>query len=257
MICKRLQNKVAVVTGASQGIGRAIALRLSKEGATIIATYRGNKAGANSLIQEIEDVGGVGISYYANFCDKHGVSSFIGSIIERFGRIDTLVNNAGTIEKSHILDFCEDDFLNSYRTNVMVPLLLTQEVGRHMRSNDINGSIINISSIRSHSAQTGRVAYCCSKAALNMLTKCSALELSAFGIRVNCIEPGLTATGMNADLPDRNPEEWQSRVKKIPLGRAGKSDDYEGIAAYLASDESKWVTGAIINIDGGHSLVNF
>jgi len=252
----RLKGKVALITGGGQGIGKAIAIALAEEGAHVIISYRNHKENALTTCKEIQQKAGQADILYADFTNRQSIKEFSSRLKKVSHGIDILVNNAGIIDRSALFDTDESRFEELYHVNVTVPLMLIQEIATQMKSSNIKGSIINISSIRAEHIVKYRLGYCCSKAALNMLTKCAAYELAEFGIRVNAIAPGLTETGMNLKSIENDSLEWQKKISTIPLKRAGKLQDYAGISVFLASDESDWFTGNIISIDGGHSLVH-
>jgi len=252
----RLKGKTAVVIGGADGIGKAIAKALAIEGARVVITYRSNKVNAQNTCREIHQINRKADFLYANFTDRLSVREFFKNLSLIIDKTDILVNNIGIIERKDFLSTDDIIFEQIYHVNVTIPLMLIQEIALYMRQSCTRGSIINISSIRGDCIVKNRVGYCCSKAALNMLTKCAAYELAEFQIRVNSIAPGLTEAGMNLETIINNPEEWQRKTSRIPLKRAGKPEDYNGIAVFLASEESSWLTGSIITVDGGNTLAH-
>lgn len=252
---KRLLHKNAVITGASNGIGRAIALAFAKEGANVVGTYKNDSSAADSLIEEVKDLGIKMKFEQLNLSKFEDQGSFFERCLHYLENIDILVNNVGVITRTKFIDINFDEFDEIISVNLKAPFFLLQKFSNHMIFKGIKGSIINISSLSAQKA-TSRVAhYQCSKAALSMLGKSAGYELAEFGIRVNTIVPGLTATKGNQDQWLNNVDIWDERSKDIPLNRSGTPLDHIGAAIFLASDESSWITGSEIIIDGGHHLI--
>jgi len=249
----RLKNKYALVTGGSRGIGRAIAEGFAREGATVAINYIQNKAAADETVQSIKSFGGNAIAIQADVRSINSVRLMVDEARREFGRIDILVNSAGVLSRIPFLELDALEFKRIIDTNLKGVFLTAQTVARVMVSQG-EGVILNISSVCGQRPQLKLTHYCASKAAVSMLTKCMALELSRHGVRVNEICPGLIETDLNRE-DIRDPEFRKERVEKIPLGRVGQPRDLVEIAIYLCSDEASWITGASFVVDGGVSLV--
>ncbi len=250
----RLEGKKAIVTGASQSIGQAIAIALAKEGADVAFSFRSNEEGANRTLEAIKKTGRKGLALHADFLEDGQCESFIQSSLDFLGQVDILVNNAGSALRSSIFDISSDDFIRIININAAIPLRLSQLAVKHMVEKKIPGSIINISSIAGLRGIKERLGYCSSKACLNMVTESSALDLAGKKIRVNAIAPGYIAAGMNEERATQRSKEWDEIVKTIPLGRGGTPEDIASTAVFLASDESSWITGTVIALDGGSTV---
>lgn len=255
MMSKLLTGKQALVTGGSSGIGQAIAIGLAKAGAGVILTYRNNRRTAQKTVAVIESFGQKGEMLHCDFSEKNCVVKLMSEASKRVEYFDILINNAASITRSQFLEISAIQLEHCLSTNFIAPFQLLQAVSRLLIANSKPGSLINVSSLSAGSAMSKMADYQSSKAALSMLTKSAAYELASHQIRVNTISPGLTRTPGNQDHWDNNPKLWAERSSHIPLGRAGDPKDYVGAAVYLASDHSKWVTGANIAIDGGQSVI--
>jgi NAD(P)-dependent dehydrogenase (short-subunit alcohol dehydrogenase family) len=249
-----LKNKKAIVTGGNQGIGKGIAISLAKAGADIIIQYRTAKDKALATVAEIKALGRMAYAIQADFTNAHGPEEFLKDAIEKFGEVDILVNSAAAYERHPLLEITPEIFAWMQKVNVEVPLRLIQQFARHLIDKNIAGSIVNISSIAAIRPIKGSSLNSCSKAGLDMLTKCAALELAGYQIRVNGIAPGQTETESNIPYMENDPEGWNSVISKIPLARAGKPSDIGELAAFLASDSASWLTGVTIPVDGGHII---
>ena len=248
----KLQDKVALVTGASKGLGKGIAIGLAKEGATVLINYNSSKRHAEEVLQEIESFGGKGIIHQANTRDKNEVDEMVQTAIDQFGKIDILVNNAGIMYNTPFLDIEESEWDKLMETNVKGYFLCGQAVAKEMVKQK-SGKIINISSTRQVQSWPGNAHYGASKGAIYMLTRVMALELGPYGIQVNNIAPGTIETDLNRHtLSD---EEFRTeRLSRIPVGRLGKPEDLVGAAVLLASGESDFINGASLMIDGGQTI---
>lgn len=245
----RLLGKKAIVTGANRSIGKAIAIAFAEEGADVLISYRSDVKGASETVKAIKDAGRLGKAIQGDFSDTNNVEVFFKEALNFLGSVDILVNNAAAYDTSSFLDLNVNTLEYLLKAGVMAPMLLTQLAAKQMIQNKISGNIINISSISGHRPHPNRVAHSTAKSALNMLTKSTALELAPYGIRVNAIAPGAT--------PYDESSIFESSVAEgIPLKRAGTPRDQSKAAIYLASDEASWVTGQILIVDGGHSLVS-
>lgn len=250
----KLAGKKAIVTGANRSIGQAIAVALAREGADVVISYRSDELGAMETVKKIKEQRADGKALFADFSDVNFINKFIEEAISHLGQVDILVNNAGGHDRSGLLSLPLETFEKVIKLNVTVPMLLTQRISKHMIDKHTKGNIINISSISGERCHRNRIAYGCSKGALNMLTKNCALELADHNIRVNAIAPGVVHSGMNEDTPQSDPELWKERMDRIPLRRAGDPNEIANTAVFLASDDSGWMTGQIVTVDGGHTL---
>lgn len=240
----KLLGKKAIVTGANRSIGKAIATLFAKEGADVVISYRTDEMGAKSVVSAIEHLGRKGKCIYADFSKAEGVQQFFKDALDFLGHVDILVNNAGGYDTTDFLNLTIDKFESVLKISLSAPMLLTQLAAKNMIQSKKPGVIINISSISGNRPYPNRVAHSTAKAALNMLTQATALELAPYNIRVNAIAPGGTPY-------EGDPIEDDIQ---IPLKRMGTPIDQASAALYLASDESSWLTGQIITIDGGQSL---
>ncbi len=254
----KLKGKKAVITGASSGLGQAIAIAFAKEGADIVFCYQSNEAGALCTKEHIEDVNKKCLAVKVELQDINQLQSFMLQAEIFLGGIDILVNNAGTLTRhSSFLDISSENFDLIQAVNVRAPFMLSQWAAQQMIKQRRGGSIINISSASAEVTSAGLAHYECSKAALNRLTKSMASELASYNIRVNAIAPGLFATNINSDQHSTNSEVWQKRCARIPMGRAGQPDHISALAVLLASDDAALMTGDIITVDGGISINSF
>ena len=248
----KLAGKVAVVTGASKGIGAAIARRFGAEGANVVVNYATDKAGAEQVIRDIESAGSKAIAVKANVADTRDVDRLFTEAKKTFGKIDILVNNAGVYEFKPLEQIDEQHFRKHFDLNVLGPLLtMKAAVG------NINGdgaSIINVSSIASKTPPPGSSVYSATKGAVDVLTRSLAQELGPKKIRVNTLAPGVTDTEGVRALPEDGPEFRNYAVSRTPLGRVGTVDDIASAALFLASDDSRWITGEEILVGGGIRL---
>jgi 3-oxoacyl-[acyl-carrier protein] reductase len=241
----KLAGKVAVVTGASQGIGAGIAKALAAEGAAVVVNYLKNKQAAASVVEAITQAGGKAIAFGADVADAEGI---IDVAIKNFGRLDIVVNNSGTSESTPLGSITEESFDKIFKVNVLGVLLTTQAASKHLKE---GGSVINIgSSITSMTPPTMAV-YAGSKAAVESITKVLSKELGPKRIRVNCVMPGTTDTEMFRSHVGGNVEQLQGIVSMTPLGRIGQPSDIASVVTFLASEDAGWVTGAMILTSGG------
>ena len=242
-----LEGKVAVVTGASRGIGRAIALKLASLGAEVVVNYNGSREKAEKVRQEIEDNGGNASIYQCNVSDYEACQNMIQSIIEEYGRIDILINNAGITRDGLLMKMSEADFDQVIDTNLKGAFNTTRFVTRQMLRQK-RGRIINMASVVGVTGNAGQVNYAASKAGIIGLTKATAREVASRGITVNAIAPGFIETDMTDVLPDKVKG---ASVSQIPLGKFGKPEQVAAAAAFLASDDAGYITGQVLNVDGG------
>lgn len=247
---QKLAGKVAIVTGASKGIGAEIAKQLAAEGAAVVVNYSSSKEGADRVVKEITSAGGKAIAVKANLAKPDEVKSLFAETKKAYDRLDILVNNAGVYEFLPLEQITPEHFHRQFDLNVLGLLLATQEAAKMIGSG--GGSIINISSVASTSAPPTGSVYSATKGAVDTITKSLAKELGPRKIRVNSINPGMIDTeGFRAAGIDESDfkKQWESDT---PLGRIGKPDDIAPTAVFLASADSKWITGESFFISGGN-----
>jgi 3-oxoacyl-[acyl-carrier protein] reductase len=245
----KLAGQVAVVTGASKGIGAAIAKHLAAEGAAVVVNYASSKSGADKVVSEIIAAGGKAIAVQADVAKKVEIQRLFAETKKAFGQLDVLVNNAGVYEFSPLENITEEHFHRHFNLNVLGLILTTQEAVKQFSSLK---SIINLSSIVSTSPVPGAAVYSATKAAVDAVTKSLAKELGPRRIRVNSINPGMVETeGVHAaGLAEGD---FREQVEtQTPLGRIGQPQDVGTVAAFLASGDSGWITGEIIHVAGGY-----
>ena len=247
---QRLQGKVAIVTGASSGIGQGIAKRLGSEGAKVIVDYVGSPDGANETARAIKDAGSDAEIVEADVTSVDAVRALVDAAWTRFGSADILVNNAGMEKKSDFWDTTETDYDKVMAVNLRGPFFLSQAFVRRLRDRRKPGRIINISSVHEDMVFPGFATYCCSKGGLRMLMRDLAVELGPLGITVNNVAPGAIATPINKSLLE-NKAELDALLGNIPLHRLGTPEDVAGVVAFLASEDGSYVTGSTFVIDGG------
>jgi glucose 1-dehydrogenase len=246
----RLQNKVAIITGAATGIGHAIAVRFAHEGASVVVDYVGGPAVPNQTEEEIRSFGGKTIALEADVSKADQVQSLIDDTVKTFGRIDIVINNAGIEKKSAFVDYPLEDLQKILAVNLIGPFLVSQSAARQMIKQGQGGRIINISSVHEDLPMPTNAAYCVSKGGLRMLARTIAVELAKDKITVNNIGPGAVYTPIDADV-EAKPEIQKFLMGEIPLNRWGTPEEIAGLAVYLASDEAAYVTGSTFFIDGG------
>lgn len=242
-----LENKVALVTGAAKGIGRAIALRLAEDKATVIVNYNGSKERAEEVVKMITDIGGRAESYQCNVADDEACQTMIRDIIKKYGHLDILVNNAGITKDGLLMAMSEADFDNVIDTNLKGCFQMIRFASRRMMKQRY-GRIINVSSVSGVAGNAGQANYSASKAGIIGLTKSAAKELASRGITCNAIAPGFVKTEMTDVLSD---EVKENAKKQIPLGRFAEPEDIANAAVFLASDKASYITGQVLLVDGG------
>ncbi|HLH56332.1 MAG TPA: glucose 1-dehydrogenase [Verrucomicrobiae bacterium] len=247
---QKLAGKTAIVTGASKGIGAAIAKKLAAEGAAVVVNYSSSKAGAEAVTKEIASMGGKAIAVKANLSKPKEIEHLFAKANKAFGRVDILVNNAGIYEFLPLEKVTENHFHNQFNLNVLGLLLASQAAARQL--NGTGGSIINISSIVSTLAVPESAVYSGTKGAVDAITRSLASELGPRGIRVNAIRPGMVETEGARAIGITESDLRKHVESQTPLGRIGQPQDIAGAAVFLASDESAWITGETLVVSGGY-----
>ncbi|MDC2864739.1 3-oxoacyl-[acyl-carrier-protein] reductase [Bacillus sp. BP-3] len=242
-----LKDKVALVTGASRGIGRAIALDLAKQGAKVVVNYAGNELKANEVVDEIKNLGSEAIAVKANVASGEEVADMVKQTVDTFGQIDILVNNAGITKDNLLMRMKEEEWDAVINTNLKGVFLCTKAVSRYMMRQR-HGRIINIASVVGVTGNPGQANYVAAKAGVIGLTKTSAKELASRNITVNAIAPGFIVTDMTGVLAEDVKNEM---LKLIPIAKFGEAEDISNAVAFLASDASRYITGQTLHVDGG------
>lgn len=245
-----LKNKIALITGAGRGIGRAIAIALAKEGAEVVINYNGSEERAKEVKQTIEENGGKASIYKCNVSDFVACEAMIKDIVKEYGHLDILVNNAGITKDGLIMKMKEEDFDSVLNVNLKGTFNTIRHSARQMLKQR-SGKIINISSVSGILGNVGQANYAASKAGVVGLTKTMARELGSRGITVNAIAPGFVDTEMTEVLSE---EIRENACKQIILGRFGKPEDIANTAVFLASDKADYITGQVISVDGGMNV---
>lgn len=245
-----LNGKVAVITGAGRGIGRAVAVKFAKNGYSVVINYRSSRAKVEELLTEIESIGARAVAVAADISKEDEAKRLIEEAIRKFGRIDVLVNNAGVTKDNLMIRMSEEDFDSVINTNLKGSFLCMKYVSAVMLKQK-SGKIINISSIVGLTGNTGQVNYAASKAGIIGMTKAAAKELASRGITVNAVAPGFIESDMTDVLPEKVKE---AMLARIPLRRYGKVDEIANAVFYLASDEADYITGQVLVVDGGIAI---
>lgn len=244
---KLLENKTAIVTGATRGIGRGIALEFAKQGANVAFTYNSSVDAATSLEKELAELGVKGKGFQSNAAEFDAAQGLAKSVLEEFGSIDVLVNNAGITKDNLLLRISEDDFDKVIEVNLKSVFNLTKAVIKPMMKQR-KGSIINMSSVVGLKGNAGQANYAASKSGIIGFSKSVALELGSRNIRSNVVAPGFIETEMTAKLDEKVVQQWRD---EIPLKRGGTPEDIANACVFLASDMSAYVTGQTLSVDGG------
>ena len=247
---QKLSGKTALVTGASRGIGRAIALRLAAEGASVAVNYNGSEAKAAEVVEQIRAAGGTAFAVQANVADASSVAAMFETVLKEFGNLDILVNNAGITSDGLLIGMKEEQFDRVVDTNLKGAYLCMQLAAKRM-IRQRSGRIISISSYSGIHGNAGQANYSASKAGVIGLTKSAARELGSRGITVNAIAPGYIDTDMTSVLSDKVKE---AILAEIPLKRIGTPEDIAAAAAFLAGDDASYITGQVLEVGGGMGL---
>jgi 3-oxoacyl-[acyl-carrier protein] reductase len=252
----KLEGKVAIITGASKGIGKAIAVRYAQEGATVVLASRSEDLLA-AIASQIRDSGGRALALTVDVRRPESIEALVQRTVSEFGRLDIMINNAGISMAQPSENLAPEDWQRALETDLFGVFYGCQSAARQMLQQASGGCIINISSMYGIVAAPMRAAYCASKAGTNMLTKVLACEWAAKSIRVNAIAPGYIRTELVQGIIDKGMLPMDAIQKRTPQGRIGEVEDLLGIAVYLAADESSFMTGSVIPIDGGWSAYGY
>jgi glucose 1-dehydrogenase len=248
-----LDGKVAVVTGASSGIGRAVALELGRQGASVAVNYHSHPEPAQAVVEEIERSGSKAFACQADVAQATEVRRMIETTIERLGQLSVLVNNAGVEERTPFLEITEEGWERILGIDLKGPFLCTQAAAQEMARAGTGGTIINMSSVHEEIPFPGFTPYCVAKGGLRMMCRNLALELAPYHINIVNVAPGAIATPINRETLE-SPEKKAELEREIPLHRIGSPEEIAKLVAYLASSDASYITGTTIVIDGGLSI---
>lgn len=246
----KIEGKVALVTGSSQGIGQAIAIRLACEGADIVINYRSHAEGAEETKAKVEEAGRKGLIIKADLGIVSDIRQMIESAVQHFSKLDILVNNAGLEKNAAFWEVSEEDYDSVLNVNLKGAFFATQAIVQHLKETQRTGKIINISSVHEELPFPDFTAYCASKGGMKMMMRNLAVELGPLGITVNNVAPGAIETAMNKSLLN-DPQKLNALLKNIPLNRMGKPEDVAAMVAFLASSDADYITGSTFFVDGG------
>lgn len=249
-MANRLSGKVAVVTGASKGIGAEIAKHLAAEGAAVVVNYASSKAGAEKVVAEIARKGGRAVAVQADVAKPEDVRRLFAEAARTFGRLDVLVNNAGVYDFAPLEAITPEHFHKQFGLNVLGLILATQEAVKHF--GEAGGSVVNISSVVATLALPNATVYSATKAAVDSVTRTLSAELGPRKVRINAVNPGMVLTEGNAMAADAESAFRKEVEAHTPLGRIGQVDDIAPAVAFFASDDAKWITGETLHIAGGY-----
>jgi glucose 1-dehydrogenase len=246
----KLEGKSALVTGSSQGIGEAVAVRLAEEGADVVVNYHTHPEGAEKVVQQIRSMGRKAIALQADLGQLQQIQDLVQQSVTALGRLDVLVNNAGVEKRADFWDVTEADYDLVLNVNLKGVFFVTQAFVRHLMQTTRSGKVINISSVHEELPFPHFAPYCMSKGGMRMMTRDLAIELAPFGITINSIAPGAIETPINTKLL-QDPAKLKALLGNIPLNRLGKPQDVAGVAAFLASSDADYMTGTTVFADGG------
>jgi 3-oxoacyl-[acyl-carrier protein] reductase len=251
MADKRLAGKVALVTGASRGIGAAIAKRLAADGANVAVNYSQSGGAANEVVAAITSAGGTAVAIRADIGDPAAIPGLFAEVKKAFSRLDILVNNAAIMKRGLLPEVTVDDIDRHLGVNVRGYLLCAQQAAAMLPK---GGCIINVTSVISRMAYPGSVVYSLTKGAIDVMTRVLAAELGPKGIRVNAVAPGSTKTDMNSAASGKTDEEAKQEIEVTALRRQGEPEDIADAVAFFCTDDARWVTGAWLDVSGGIRL---
>ena len=247
----RLKDKIAIVTGGGRGMGAAYCVAMAREGAKVIVNYVGNAKAADSVVNQIRKDGGEALAFQADVGKKAEVQKMVDFTVQKYGRLDVLVSNAGLVHKAPLLEQSEEVIDRLFHTNVKGNIFCTQVAAAQMMKQK-KGKIVLCASIVAVVGEPLLSVYTASKGAILAFTRAAAVELAPYQINVNCVLPGTTKTDMSKDVL-ADPVIKKALIDPVPLGRLGTPEDLAGIVLYLASDEANWTTGQSFIVDGGHT----
>ncbi len=247
----RLKDKIAIVTGGGRGMGAAYSVAMAREGAKVIVNYVGNAKAAEAIVNRIRKDGGEAVACQADVGEKADVQKMVDFTVQKFGRLDVMVNNAGLVHKAPLLEQSEEVIDRIFHTNIKGNIFCTQVAAAQMMKQK-KGKIILCASIVAVVGEPLLSVYTASKGAILAYTRAAAVELAPYQINVNCVLPGTTKTDMSKDVL-ADPVIQKALIDPVPLGRLGVPEDLAGIVLYLASDEANWTTGQSFIVDGGHT----
>jgi 3-oxoacyl-[acyl-carrier protein] reductase len=247
----KLQDKVAIVTGASRGIGAAIAKRLARDGAKVVVNYSASQGAADAVVADIKAAGGEAVAIKANMGTPAEIASLFAQTKAKFGKLDILVNNAAVMQRTFLHEVTSENIDQHFNVNVKGYLLAAKEAAAMMTR---GGCIINVASAISRMAYPGAVVYTATKGAIDVMSRVLAAELGPQGIRVNVVAPGSTRTDMNSEKSGKTKEEEHQEEQATALRRIGDPEDIADAAAFLATEDARWVTGTWLDVSGGIRL---